>query len=133
MHADLEALGRHEQPLPTRDPRSVPVLPHALAAMGAHFDYAPDTAARIAPLLAARIEVGTARYGQPLWTYDGRDVVRDLREELLDAYLYATSAGLSGALDDITAGAVLSLVLAALDVLTAPPEPCADAAQGVTP
>lgn len=40
-------------------------------------------------LYVERRDLGIARYGQPLRRGDGRDEVRDLREELLDAMVYA--------------------------------------------
>lgn len=39
--------------------------------------------------MIARRDLGIARYGQPLRHGDGRDRARDLREELLDAAVYA--------------------------------------------
>jgi len=41
-------------------------------------------------LMEERRELGIARYGTPLQYGNGRDVRHDLREELLDAYAYAT-------------------------------------------
>jgi hypothetical protein len=38
--------------------------------------------------LAARREVGIARYGTALQAHNGRDALRDLYEELLDAACY---------------------------------------------
>lgn len=39
-----------------------------------------------------RLDVGLERYGQELRTHNGRDAMRDLREELLDAMAYAAQA-----------------------------------------
>jgi hypothetical protein len=39
--------------------------------------------------IAARREVGIQRYGTPLQPHNGRDALRDLYDELLDAACYA--------------------------------------------
>ena len=44
--------------------------------------------------LKAREAIGIERYGTTLRTHNGRDAVRDLLEELADAYVYATQAGM---------------------------------------
>lgn len=61
------------------------------------------------PLHSACVErraVGSERYGQPLRRGDGRDHERDLREELLDAAVYAWATGREdlarGLLDEVT-------------------------------
>lgn len=41
--------------------------------------------------MTARHEMGMARYGVPLQPFNGRDTIRDLYEELLDACAYAAS------------------------------------------
>lgn len=46
----------------------------------------------IKELLKSRYDFGKKKYGQALMTEDGRDVVRDLEEELLDAIYYLSSA-----------------------------------------
>lgn len=46
----------------------------------------------LAEALKAREAIGIERYGTTLRTHNGRDVVRDLREELADAFVYATQA-----------------------------------------
>jgi hypothetical protein len=43
----------------------------------------------IGNMLAIRRDLGLARYGQPLQAHNGRDAVRDLTEECLDAMAYA--------------------------------------------
>ena len=43
----------------------------------------------IGNMLAWRRDLGLARYGQPLQAWNGRDAVRDLLEECLDAMAYA--------------------------------------------
>ncbi len=44
----------------------------------------------------ARVQIGIERYGQTLHTFDGRDAVRDLDEELADAITYTVKAILEG-------------------------------------
>lgn len=43
-----------------------------------------------------RVQVGIERYGQTLHTFDGRDAIRDLDEELADAITYMVKAILEG-------------------------------------
>lgn len=47
---------------------------------------------RISRLLLERAEVGLRRYGKPLQAFNGRDVFRDLQEELLDGLAYSEQA-----------------------------------------
>lgn len=89
--SDLDGLAVYDQPLPTRDPRSVPVLPLAVAPLR----HSPHTLWAIAAL-EQRTRLGVVRYGQPLHTYNGRDSLRDLREEVLDAWQYLTQACAEG-------------------------------------
>jgi len=42
--------------------------------------------------IAARRRLGVQRYGSPLQTFNGRDALRDLQEELLDAATYVKQA-----------------------------------------
>ena len=72
-----------EQPLPTGDGQEV--FPVALAAC---------TSRSLREMLAARDLVGRQRYGTSLKTGNGRDMLRDAREELADAFLYLTGAAL---------------------------------------
>lgn len=56
-----------------------------------------ELAARYAPVIAdmeARDRLGRERYGTPLQPHNGRDVLQDLYEELLDACAYAMQATL---------------------------------------
>jgi hypothetical protein len=62
-----------EQPLPNTDND----LPHA------------DVMQEIIDDLIARRELGAIRYGQPLRTFNGRDALVDLQQELLDALVYS--------------------------------------------
>lgn len=75
---------RHvEQPMPTGN--GVEVFRVAIA---------DCPSVSLAEALKAREAIGIERYGTTLRTHNGRDVVRDLREELADAYVYATQAGM---------------------------------------
>jgi hypothetical protein len=42
--------------------------------------------------LTVRLQVGIQRYGTPLQPHNGRDALRDLYEELLDACCYVRQA-----------------------------------------
>ncbi len=42
--------------------------------------------------LKTRLALGTARYGQPLQTFNGRDALRDAYEEALDLTVYLRQA-----------------------------------------
>lgn len=53
--------------------------------------------ALIADALAERRQVGLDRYGSLLQAHNGRDVLRDLLEECLDAVAYARQAQVEGA------------------------------------
>lgn len=71
-------------PIPNSGP---PVWPAAIAlAESAGF-------ARLVPEMHARDAFGRERYGTPLCRDNGRSFDLDLREELLDAYVYAVGAG----------------------------------------
>jgi DNA-binding transcriptional regulator YdaS (Cro superfamily) len=51
----------------------------------------PEAKGALARALAFRRTLGISRYGQPLMSNDGRDTLRDLNDELLDAAAYAWS------------------------------------------
>lgn len=72
---ELETVaGRHvEQPAPTQNDRAA-VWPLVIMDM------------------AARDQVGRARYGVPLQPHNGRDALRDAYEEVLDQAAYIKSA-----------------------------------------
>lgn len=44
--------------------------------------------------LRARQEIGLARYGSELQTFNGRDAIRDLTEELVDGLQYAVQVAM---------------------------------------
>ena len=81
------------QPPPVPSPDSRPVLPHLRDDLAAIPTTAP---AWIAQALDARTRVGVERYGVALHTYNGRDPIQDLTEELLDALQYLAQARLEG-------------------------------------
>lgn len=87
-----------EQARPVLSAESRPVLPEVLSWLreqGAPQLGSPGRRAHMAALAEAvkrRTEVGTERYGVPLHSHAGRDVLRDLGEELVDAVQYATQA-----------------------------------------
>jgi len=72
-----EVVTHVEQPMPTGN--GVEVFRVAIAEC-------PSVS--LAKALAERERIGIERYGTTLRTHNGRDVVRDLREELADAYVY---------------------------------------------
>ena len=77
-----------EQPRPTTSAQSVAVEPLLLDAIGCFAGVPPW----VAQTIKARTHIGVERYGAPLHTHNGRDPVRDLREELLDALQYLAQA-----------------------------------------
>ena len=87
-----------KQARPVLSPESRPVLPEVLSWLreqGAPQLGSPGRRAHMAALGEAvkrRTEVGIERYGVPLHSHAGRDVMRDLGEELVDAVQYATQA-----------------------------------------
>ena len=59
--------------------------------------------------LMERGQLGAVRYGQALHTHDGRDTMRDLYEELLDAVQYAMKWEMEhpdSGYDDLTADVI---------------------------
>jgi hypothetical protein len=89
---------RHEQARPVLSSESRPVLPEVLSWLREQGNPHLGSAARQAHMAALaeavkrRTEVGAERYGVPLHSHTGRDVMRDLGEELVDAVQYATQA-----------------------------------------
>ena len=111
-----------EQPLPV--PGGEPVFPQALEATRGSFAlgvYGDEFRA----LLESRRAIGIERYGRELETHNGRDVIRDLVEELADAYAYATQAALESPRPLRWYMARLAILNAAFEVCTA-----RDAAKG---
>lgn len=99
--------GVQPQPAPVRTEKSQAVLPVALnavhlpngvaelvvAALGGCLDMPPD---EIQKALIARAEDGVKKYGTPLMSFNGRDAREDLRQELLDALMYAAQCQMEG-------------------------------------
>lgn len=89
---------RHEQARPVLSEKSRPVLPEVLSWLREQGNPHLGSAARqvhmadLAEAVKRRTEVGVERYGVPLHSHTGRDVMRDLGEELVDAVQYATQA-----------------------------------------
>ena len=81
-----------EQPQPTTSVQSVPVAPLLRDALGCFSGVPPW----ITEAIEARTLAGVERYGVALHTHNGRDSVRDLREELLDALQYLAQAHAEG-------------------------------------
>jgi hypothetical protein len=61
-------------------------------------DVSAESRRVLVELLERRQSVGLQRYGRPLETWNGRDAVRDLLEELIDALQYAVQVRME--LDD---------------------------------
>lgn len=115
--AVLAALAAYDQGAPVRDPRSVPVLPLAVALLRGR-----SSCAWAIPALEERARVGLARYGDVLHTHNRRDAVRDLREEILDAVQYFTQAATEGTLDAKTADTIAAHIIVIITAL-GPKEP----------
>lgn len=68
--------------------------------------------ARLIQVMRQRRQLGIERYGTPLQPLNGRDAVRDLREELLDAVVYAAQVAVEASGGDAVTtqtGAVAAL------------------------
>lgn len=73
-----------DQPVPTIQPTSCEVLPYVLHRIKAR----PDEAVQLKQLLIERVELGTAKHGQPLHTFDGRSTRVDALQEAADLVMY---------------------------------------------
>lgn len=65
--------------------KSEPVFPYFKNALEGPLD---EAAMRVVSFLDARIQKGIQTYGEELHTFNGRDALMDLAEELGDAILY---------------------------------------------
>lgn len=74
-------------------------------------------AAHIRADIEFRKEQGNLKYGTPLMTHNGRDALRDLYEELLDALLYATQYDMEQGKPDFEQSAFLDNIAVALDMV----------------
>lgn len=59
-------------------------------------NYADNLTPELVDAMMARRLVGIQRYGTPLQPFNGRDAIRDTREELLDAIVYLEQAAPEG-------------------------------------
>lgn len=108
---DAAATPHQEQPPPKRN-EGVEVWPVAIFEARVHSDGActcmtPELLA-LRRDMEARDRLGRERYGTPLQPHNGRDALRDLYEEILDAIAYATQVRLEAA-DDRTRSWALGL------------------------
>jgi len=89
-----------DQPLPKKNKRiTVPeYLKKEIKLASLH----PDIAKLISKDLTARSNLGKKRYGTFLQPHNGRDYLRDLKEELLDALQYAAQGKLENEDDHYT-------------------------------
>lgn len=80
------------EPAPATNPESVPVWPLVIERFKRRqrVQVLPErTGNLVIEDMAARDAIGTAKYGTPLMTHNGRDPLVDLYQELLDARVYA--------------------------------------------
>jgi hypothetical protein len=97
-----------DQQLPTIKENSVSVFDHALnhfhePLTGALFyarllleDECKNSSTTPEDLLKQRQELGISKYGQSLYTNDGRDTNREILEEAADLYIYMLKRHLEG-------------------------------------
>jgi len=106
-----------DQPTPVRGEFSRPVAPVLLAQI-VHYTRAPGW---ITQAVEARTRVGVERYGDALHTHNGRNSVRDLTDEILDALQYLAQASMEGRISSpvyVPALAALVEVLATIHSAT---------------
>jgi len=84
-----------EQPKPIRDPRSKPVT-KTIQRNLSNFSYDKEIWSRIIQDLEVRERKGIETYGDTLHSFNGRDALWDLYEELLDALQYAQQTRMEG-------------------------------------
>ena len=76
-----------EQQNPVRSPNSKQVIPE--------FKFRPghkDIEAKVRAFLESRLDRGEKTYGTRLYTHNGRNALKDAKEELADAVLYLMQA-----------------------------------------
>jgi shikimate 5-dehydrogenase len=78
----FQRLNDLEQPAPVQGEALV-----STAAESAAHAYCEPTLARA---VVERARIGLERYGRPLETFNGRDALRDAREEVVDGFQYVT-------------------------------------------
>lgn len=81
------------QPVPSQSVVSKEVLPH-VAGIIALMTVNEDVQSKAIVFLTKRIEWGTAKYGQPLHTFDGRDTLVDALDEAGDLVMYLGKAAM---------------------------------------
>ena len=88
----------HEQRDPSRSKNSEEVLGGVLGdiELSAGDTISSFFAGKLTEVLAERAEQGKLKYGTYLTTFNGRDSIRDLNEELFDALFYLKQASLEG-------------------------------------
>lgn len=96
MYAKLKRLQEvsGHQAKPVRNPNSLDVLDNLRTCL--RLDRTPLLSPRTDADLTARKVVGIGRYGDSLHSFNGRDVLLDLRQELLDAVMYSHQATMEG-------------------------------------
>lgn len=104
---DAAATPHQEQPPPKRN-EGVEVWPVAIFEARDHPDSMAPNWIALRRDMEARDRLGRERYGTPLQPHNGRDALRDLYEEILDAIAYATQVRLEAA-DDRTRSWALGL------------------------
>ena len=89
---DLAAREAMASPQPMPVERGEIVTPALLAWVDAR----GEDVEQLRAIVEARDAFGQAKYGQPLYSDDGRDVSADFGQELADALQYATAARMRG-------------------------------------
>jgi len=107
-----------EQPTPAHGAQSVAVTPVLLDAIRC-FEGVP---AWLPSAIEARTLAGVERYGAPLHSHNGRDSIRDLREELLDAMQYLAQAHIEGRISAPVYVPALQSLLIITIILGEPPK-----------
>jgi hypothetical protein len=91
--AATRTVRKGDQPLPI--PGAVDVGPEVVADVLRYGGLrSTEIVESVAEDFRARIQLGIERYGHPLQTHNGRDALRDTRDELLDAAHYLKQAHL---------------------------------------
>ena|SRR6266568_4324052 len=82
------------QALPVTTPESRDVLSDLIFVL--RFDGQRLLSLSLADQLRERVGLGVRKYGKPLQTNNGRDVLLDIRQELLDGIMYSHQAIMQG-------------------------------------
>ena len=95
MTDDLRSMAAREAvsaPQPDPITRGQPVTPALVAWLGER----GEDVEQLVALVEARDAFGRRKYGQPLFSDDGRDVSADFGQEVIDAAFYGMSARMRG-------------------------------------